>query len=123
LTVAPERPVRSDGGFVQIGFPLSRIFHADPNGRNAGWSLYAMYGIDQAKARDLDKLGAGGDRHKSTMAVGSLNYKLNKWIAFSYEQSLYTTHFNPDAPLPLFKGTHSRQWNDIREEGGPIFSF
>ena len=45
--VAPQRPVRSQGGFAQIGFPLSRIFHADPAGRNAGWSLYAMYGIDQ----------------------------------------------------------------------------
>jgi hypothetical protein len=121
--VAPQLPVRSEGGFVQIGFPLSRIFHADPAGRNAGWSLYAMYGIDQAKTRDLDKLGAGGDRHKGTMAVGSLNYKLNKWIAFSYEESLYTTHFNQGVPLPLFKGTPSRQWNDIREEGGPIFSF
>ena len=47
--VAPQRPVRSEGGFAQIGFPLGRIFHADPAGRNAGWSLYAMYGIDQAK--------------------------------------------------------------------------
>jgi hypothetical protein len=123
LTVAPERPVRSDGGFAQIGFPLSRIFHADPNGRNAGWSLYAMYGIDQAKARDIDKLGAGGNRHKSTMAVGSLNYKMNKWVQFSYEESLYTTHFNQEVALPLYRGVPSREWNDLREEGGPIFTF
>ena len=38
--VAPQRPVRAQGGFVQIGFPLSRIFNADPNGRNAGWTAY-----------------------------------------------------------------------------------
>ncbi len=120
--VAPQRPIRSEGGFVQIGFPLSRIFHADPAGRNAGWSLYAMYGIDQAKQRDIDK--ADATRQKGTMAVGTLNYKLNRWVAFSYEQSLYTTHFNQELPtLPLFKGTPSRQWNDIREEGGPIFSW
>ena len=63
-------------------------------------------------------------RHKGTMAVGTLNYKLNKWVAFSYEQSLYTTHVNQELPtLPLFKGTPSREWNDLREEGGPIFSF
>jgi hypothetical protein len=121
--VAPQRPVRSQGGFVQIGFPLGRIFHADPAGRNAGWSLYAMYGIDEAKARDIDKLGAGGDRHKGTMAVGSLNYKLNKWVMFSYEESLYTTHFNQEVALPLYRGAPSREWNDLREEGGPIFSF
>ncbi len=121
--VAPQRPVRSQGGFVQIGFPLGRIFHADPAGRNAGWSLYAMYGIDEARERDIDKLGASGDRHKSTMAVGSLNYKLNKWVMFSYEESLYTTHFNPEVALPLYRGAPSREWNDLREEGGPIFSF
>ena len=67
---------------------------------------------------------ATGDRHKSTMAVGTLNYKMNKWVSFSYEESLYTTHANPEVPtLPLFKGAPSREWNDVREEGGPIFTF
>ena len=28
--VSPQRPVRGQGGFVQLGFPLSRIFDADP---------------------------------------------------------------------------------------------
>src|SRR5258708_19010292 len=36
--VAPERPVRTQGGFVSLGFPPSRLFKADPSGRNAGWS-------------------------------------------------------------------------------------
>ncbi len=120
---APQRPVRSEGGFAQLGLPLSRIFNADPAGRNAGWSLYATYGVDQAKTRDLDEVTLKGNRRYSTMAIGTLNYKLNRWLAFSYEQSLYTTHANPEEPLPLFRGVPSREWNDVREEGGPIFTF
>ena len=122
--VAPERPVRAAGGFVQLGVPLSRIFNANPSGRNAGWSLYALYGVDQAKARDIALEHADGSRHESTMAVGTLNYRFDKWISFSFEQSLYTTHANPELPeLPLFKGYHSREWNDVREEFGPVFAF
>jgi hypothetical protein len=121
--IAPERPVRARGGFAQIGLPLSRIFNANPAGRNAGWSIYGLYGIDQAKTRDLDKLGAAGNRRYSTMAVGTLNYKFDSWVSFSFEQSLYTTHANPEEPLPLFRGVKSREWNDVREEMGPIFFF
>jgi hypothetical protein len=123
MVVAPQRPVRSQGGFAQLGLPLSRIFNADPAGRNAGWSIYATYGIDQAKTRDLNESTLKGQRRYSTMAVGTLNYKMNRWLAFSYEESLYTTHANPDQALPLFRGVPSREWNDIREEGGPIFTF
>lgn len=119
--VAPERPVRAEGGFIQLGIPLSRIFQVNPAGRNSGWSIYGLYGVDQAKERDLNK--AAGVRHESTMMVGTINYKLNRWISFSYEQSLYTTHANPEQALPLFRGVHSREWNDVREEGGPIFFF
>src|SRR5215213_5615713 len=46
--VAPQRPVRAQGGFVQFGVPLSRVFDADPKGRNAGWTAYLYYGYDQA---------------------------------------------------------------------------
>jgi hypothetical protein len=123
MVVAPQRPVRSQGGFAQLGLPLSRIFNADPEGRNSGWSLYALYGIDQAKTRDLNESTLKGNRRYSTMAVGTLNYKMNRWLAFSYEESLYTTHANPDQALPLFRGVPSREWNDLREEGGPIFTF
>ena len=119
--VAPERPVRAAGGFAQLGLPLSRIFNVNPTGRNAGWSIYGLYGVDQAKTRDIDELQ--GTRHMSTMLVGTLNYKLDKWVMFSYEQSLFTTHANPEEPLPLFKGVPSREWNDIREELGPTFTF
>lgn len=119
--VAPERPVRAAGGFAQLGLPLSRIFNANPTGRNGGWSIYGLYRVDQAKARDLDRLA--GTRHLSTMLVGTLNYKLNKWTTFSYEESLFTTHANSEEPLPLFKGVPSREWNDIREEADPTFTF
>jgi Skp family chaperone for outer membrane proteins len=121
--IAPERPVRTDGGFAQLGVPLSRIFNARSGGRNAGWSLYGLYSIDQAKTRDLDRLGSSGNRRYSTMAVGTLNYGLNRWVSFSLEESLYTTHANPEEPLPLFKGTPSREWNDVRMEFGPVFNF
>ncbi|MGB6721839.1 MAG: hypothetical protein WBE72_13670 [Terracidiphilus sp.] len=121
--IAPERPVRSEGGFAQLGLPLSRIFNARAAGRNAGWSLYGLYGVDQAKTRDLDRLGSSGNRRYSTMAVGTLNYSLNHWVMFSLEQSLYTTHANPEQPLPLFRGVPSREWNDVRMEFGPIFNF
>ncbi len=121
--VAPERPMRTQGGFAQLGLPLSRIFNARPGGRNAGWSFYALYGVDQAKTRDLNRLGASGNRRYSTMAVGTLNYSLNHWVSFSLEQSLYTTHANPDQTLPLFRGVPSREWNDVRTEFGPIFNF
>jgi hypothetical protein len=121
--VAPERPVRSMGGFAQLGLPLSRIFDARPGSRNAGWTFYALYGVDQSKTRDLDRLGASGSRRYSTMAVGTLNYNMNRWISFSLEQSLYTTHANPEEAKPLFRGVASREWNDVRTEFGPIFNF
>jgi hypothetical protein len=122
--VAPELPVRARGGFAQIGLPLSRWFGSDPEGRNAGWSLYGMYGTDQANTNDLAKVAPGGSRARSDMTVGTLNYKLNKWVSFSFEQSLYRTRANTAVPtLPLFEGLHQHEWRDLRSEGGAIFSF
>ena len=60
--VAPQRPVRGQGGFVQLGFPLSRIFNADPKGCNVGWTAYLYYGDDQANARDSRRFGGRGTR-------------------------------------------------------------
>ena len=122
--IAPQLPVRARGGFAQIGFPISRWFSADPEGRNAGWSLYGMYGTDQANTRDLAKAAPGGSRARSDMTVGTLNYKLNKWVSFSFEESLYRTRANTAVPtLPLFLGLHQHEWRDLRSEGGAIFSF
>lgn len=121
--IAPERPLRTEGGFAQLGLPLSRLLRARASGRNAGWVLYMLYGVDQVKTRDLNRLGSAGTRRYSTMAVGTLNYSLNKWVTFSLEQSLYTTHANPEQALPLFRGVSSREWNDVRTEFGPVISF
>lgn len=122
--VAPQLPVRARGGFAQVGLPLSRWFGSDPEGRNAGWSLYGMYGTDQANTNDLSKVAPGGSRARSDMTVGTLNYKLNKWVSFSFEQSLYRTRANTAVPdLPLFMGLHQHEWRDVRSEGGAVFSF
>lgn len=121
--VAPQRPLRTEGGFAQLGLPLSRLLKAKAGSRAAGWTLYAMYSVDQVKTRDLNRLGATGTRRYSTMAVGTLNYNLNKWVMFSLEQSLYATHANPEQPLPLFRGVPAREWNDVRTEFGPTFTF
>jgi hypothetical protein len=43
VEVAPQRPIRAFGGFVQIGLPLSRWFNADPKGHNAGWQLSSTW--------------------------------------------------------------------------------
>jgi hypothetical protein len=122
--VAPERPVRARGGFAQVGLPLSRWFGTDPEGRHAGWSAYFMYGTDQANTRDLLQAAPGGSRARSDMTVGTINYKLNKWVSFSFEQSLYRTRANTAvADFPLFEGVHQHEWRDLRSEGGVIFSF
>src|SRR6266567_8855 len=125
LVVAPQRPVRASGGFINLGLPFSRIFGADPQGRNVGWSLYFHYGVDFAKARDVERFNPGGARHKSPLYAGTVYYKLNNWVTFAFEQSLYQTNAVPGATgeLPLFRGIPSRTWRDLRAEGGTIFTF
>lgn len=123
-TIAPQRPVRSSGGFLNLGLPLSRIFGADPQGRDMGWSLYFYSGMDFAKARDVERLGGG--RHKGALNAATIYYKLNNWVTFSFEQSLYETYALPNAAglFPqLVNGMQSRVWRDLRSEGGTIFTF
>jgi len=124
-TVAPQRPLRGQGGFAELGFPLSRIFNADPAGRNAGWTLNVHYGFDEALARDVRRLGAA-NRQKSDVALGNLSYKLNSFVTFQLEESLYWTRAiaNPTTgALPAFNGRPNAEWKDFRSEFGPIFSF
>src|SRR5262249_11731957 len=87
--VAPQRPVRAQGGFMQIGFPLSRIFDVDPKGRNAGWTAFLYYGGDQANAGDARRFGARGGR--SDLFSGNIQYKWNLWMTFAYKQGYYRT--------------------------------
>jgi hypothetical protein len=131
-TVAPQRPVRTSGGFVNLGLPLSRIFGADPQGRNMGWSLYLHYAVDFAKARDVRRFAstAAGSRWKSDVAAATLNYKLNNWVTFSVEESLYRTYAlrGTNAAgvafgLPLYRGTPTRLWPDFRSEVGTTITF
>ncbi|HEY0378940.1 MAG TPA: hypothetical protein VGC87_18645 [Pyrinomonadaceae bacterium] len=120
--VAPERPVRGQGGFAQLGFPLSRIFDADPKGRNAGWTAYLYYGYDQATARDARRFGARGSR--SDLFSGNIQYKLNSFITFAYEQGYYRTRAaNRAGSLPLFRGIPSYTTHNVRSEFATIFTF
>jgi hypothetical protein len=120
--VAPQRPVRGQGGFIQLGFPLSRIFNADPKGRNAGWAAYIYYGDDQAMARDARRFGARGDR--SDLFSGNIQYKWNQWVTFAYEQGYYRTRADfHTGLLPLFRGIPSFTTHNIRSEFAAIFTF
>lgn len=120
--VAPQRPVRGQGGFIQLGFPLSRIFDADPKGRHAGWTAYVYYGYDQATARDARRFGARGAR--SDLFSGNLQYKWNQWVTFAYEQGYYRTRAdNRAGALPLFRGIPSFTTHNIRSEFAAIFTF
>ncbi len=123
--IAPQRPIRAQGGFVNLGFPLGRIFRAEPGGRNAGWTLYMYYAFDDAFASDVRKIG--NTRQKNDLAAATLNWKMNNLVTFTWEQSYYRTRAVGDptgvAPFPIYRGVPSRQWQDIRTEIGPIFSF
>jgi hypothetical protein len=123
---APQRPVRATGAFVNVGFPLGRIFGADAAGRNAGWQLYLHYAFDQAKTSDV--LHLGNHRSKNDLAAATLCWKMNNLVSFVLEESMYRTRIaNPDlaesATFPKYEGVGAREWHDIRSEFGPIFTF
>jgi hypothetical protein len=125
-TVAPQRPVRGQGGFVQLGFPLSRIFAANPEGRNAGWSAYLYYGFDEALASDARRFSPV--RGKSDLFSGNLQYKLNSFVTFAFEQGYYRTRaanrsVQDFGGLPLFRGIPSSTSHDLRSEFASIFTF
>lgn len=120
--VAPQRPVRAQGGFIQFGIPLSRVFDADPKGRNSGWTAYLYYGYDQATARDARRFGARGAR--SDLFSGNVQYKLNSFTTFAYEQGYYRTRAaNRVGPLPLFRGIPSYTTHNVRSEFATVFTF
>jgi hypothetical protein len=128
-----ERPIRSFGGFAQIGFPLSRIFDANPEGHNAGWQLYFTFGKDQIVDRDLlhfsglvpaATLGSGAlPLAMGKTAAVTLYYKLNQWATFGFEQSIYATRFAFGIPAYTVAGKAANEWQDHRSEFGPTFTF
>jgi len=109
---------------VNLGLPLSRWAHADPAGRNAGWVAYLHYGYDQVLARDVRRLGGG--REKGDLFSGQIQYKMNSFVTFAIEESLYRTRAIPltaTGQFPLFEGHPQREMNDFHSEIGTIFSF
>jgi hypothetical protein len=125
IVAAPQRPVRSFGGFMQLGLPLSRWFNADPKGHNAGWQLQFLVGKDQMVDRDLNNPGFSGALPMSMgkSAIATLNYKFNNWCGFSFEQSIYATRLEDHLTLYKIAGNSSNEWQDHRTEFGPIFTF
>lgn len=124
LVVARQQPPRAQGGFVNLGLPLSRWANANPTGRNAGWAMYLHYGYDQVLARDVRRLGGG--REKGDLMAGSIQYKMNSYLTFVVEESLYRTRALPltaTGLFPSFAGRPTREWKDFRSEIGPLFSF
>jgi hypothetical protein len=140
--VAPQRPIRAFGGFLQLGLPLSRLFNADPHGHNAGWQLLFTIGKDQVDNRDLNNPSgtfctvAGNCNPFSSVNsvaplpmamgktfIGTLYYKFNNWCQFGLEQSVYATRAMDGLALYTIAGTPSNEWQDHRTEFGPIFTF
>jgi hypothetical protein len=114
--VAPQRPVRTRGGSIDLAFPLSRIFGAKPDGRNAAWVINFFHAYDVAMARDVRRIGAA-NRSRNDMSAGTLSCKLNKYLGVSFEESYYRTRAaSKGGPLPLYRGIHSYQWHDLRHQ-------
>jgi hypothetical protein len=129
--VAPQRPVRGYGGFVQVGFPLSRWFNAEPKGRNAGWQAYFEYGIDAAFANDFRiakgiNATTGGGPIKDTIKAVTIFYKMNPWVQFGFEESHYQGQAVPDTKnvcTTKVSGQPTCTSVDWRTEFGPVFTF
>jgi hypothetical protein len=113
------QPSGGYGGFAELSFPLSRIFHADPEGHNAGWVLHAQYGTDRANAADTRH---GNGLARTDLDTVSLTYKLNSWVSFVNETSYIVTRA-ATANSKLFAGVKVTQAHDWRQEFGPIFTF
>jgi hypothetical protein len=129
--VAPQRAIRTFGGFVNLGLPLSRWFNANPKGHNAGWQLFLHMGKDQVPHHDLDYAGYTGNANSlaplpllmGKLAAATLYYKLNPNVTFGFEQSVYATRFKDGLALYEIAGQASNEWQDHRTEFGPIFTF
>ncbi len=124
-TVAPQNPVRAVGGFLEVGLPLSRWFNVKPSSRAAGFTANLHYGKDGAVANDVYRAVPGGGRAKSYWAFGNIQYKLNSFTTFAYEEGLYWTVAVPSTAgvFPLWQGFPSREAKDLRSEFATIFTF
>jgi len=114
-------PVRGQGGFAEMTFPLSRIFHADPEGRNAGWTFHVLYGTDRTNADDARHTGGNG-LARSDYDTANLSWKINKWVSFVNEITYMQTQAAKN-DSKLFRGVDSTKAHDIREEFGTVVVF
>jgi hypothetical protein len=124
--IVPQRAPRSQGGFVEVGIPLSRIAGADPAGRGAGWTMNLHYGIDSVFANDVRKLvPTTGGRGTSDWSFINLQYKLNSFVTFMPEFDYYRTRAVPglNGALPLYRGLPAAKWHNARVEFATIFTF
>ncbi len=115
----PQNVIRSQGGFAELSFPLSRIFGADPTGRNAGWSLNLHYGLDSVFARDARKISSAQPR-QSSWGFANLQYKLNQFVTFGYEIGHYQTI---DVGKATWEGISQHVAHDLHNEFATIFTF
>jgi hypothetical protein len=128
VQVAKLQPVGGSGGFAELSFPLSRIFHANPEGNNSGWIFHLGWGTDRANYADA---GHGNHLGRTDLDTASLTYRLNKWVTFVHEASYIVTNtanlheaggvIKPD--YLQFGPTVTRQAHNWRNEFGPIFTF
>jgi hypothetical protein len=118
---AQLRPVRDQGGFVQVSFPLSRIFHADPEGHNAGWTYSFTGGLDRTKAEDVARTGANG-LQRTDYVASTIRYKINKWASIVNETTWYDTT-TVNEVKKLYRGIDARTAHDWRNEFGTIVTF
>jgi len=123
VVVAPQRPIRAFGGFINLGLPLSRWFNADPKGRNAGWQLFLHVGKDQVVNRDVNQPDGPIPLLMGKVAAATLYYKVNPWCTFGVEQSVYATRLIDHLDLYNIAGVLGNEWQDHRTEFGPIFTF
>lgn len=137
--MVPQRPVRAEGGFLNLGIPLSRIAHAEPGGRNAGWTMYFHWGLDNSYARDARRAvqvtpsvatpapKGPGVRWRSDLEAVNLQWKMNSFVTFGYEVSRYSTRsvtgLNGGTTFPLAIGVPQHEFHDIRSEFATIFTF
>ena len=119
VVAARLEPVMSQGGFLQLGFPLSRVFGAEPGTRAAGWTFYLTYGVDSAFAKDAAR--ANG-LLRTDHGSAQLRYKINQWVSFIHEATYLDTR-TVGGMLKLFRGVPVHVAHAWRNEFGTIFTF
>ncbi len=111
-----QRPVRAQGGFVQLQLPLSAWFQP-VNPRLHGFSLNLMAGYDSAFARDARR--AQGRKAQQTL-TGSFLYQYNRFLQFGLESNFAEALYLTPQGGPQLNG---RVGKDLRFEFSTVFVF